>query len=142
MVPRRVEQFLYHPTENQKLIWKGKAVGVVRANVRSCSMCGSNMLLQTYKSGLVYADLLARERAAEGIFELKTEKVPDAIKKFLEKAKKLSEDSVFKNRISETRMFIGELIGEYTILRKEEIIHLTVRRKAMLKHKIVFKLFT
>jgi hypothetical protein len=75
-----------------------------------------------------YADVLAKERAGEGLFELKTERIDKAIRKFLEKAEGLSENLVFKNRISETRMFSGELAGEYTTVGPD-IIHLILKRK-------------
>jgi ribosomal protein S27AE len=77
-----------------------------------------------------YADVLAKERAADGLFELRTERVPDAIKGFLEKAQKLSETPVFKNRISETRIFSGDLAGEYTCMGSN-VIHLILKRKTI-----------
>ncbi len=76
-----------------------------------------------------YADILAKERAGDRLFELKTDKVSDAIRRFLEKAQKLSETSTFKNKISETWMFSGELAGEYTTMGSD-VIHLTLKRKA------------
>jgi len=75
-----------------------------------------------------YADVLAKERAEEGLFALKTERIPEAIKKFLQKAYGLSETLNFKNRISETRMLSGELIGEYSVLGPD-VIHLILKRK-------------
>lgn len=75
-----------------------------------------------------YADVLARKRAGDDLFELKTDRVPEAIKRFLGKAQKLSETSVFKNRIGETRMFSGDLAGEYTTLGLN-LIHLVLKRK-------------
>lgn len=77
-----------------------------------------------------YADVLARERAGEGLFALRTERIPEAIRKFLEKAEGLSETPIFKNRISETGMFSGELAGEYTTM-KSDVIHLMLKRKAV-----------
>jgi len=75
-----------------------------------------------------YADVLAKERAKEGLFILKTERIPKAIKKFMEKAKNLSETSVFKNQTGETKMLSGELAGEYTTLG-DDVIHLLLKRK-------------
>ena len=75
-----------------------------------------------------YADILAKERAGEGLFALRTERIPEAIKKFLEKAESLPETLVFKNRVSETRMLSGELLGEYTTLGSDTI-HLILKRK-------------
>lgn len=77
-----------------------------------------------------YADVLAKERAKDDLFELKTDKVPEAIKKFFEKAQKLSETSVFKNSIGETKMLLGELTGEYTTLGSN-VIHLILKRKTI-----------
>lgn len=77
-----------------------------------------------------YADVLAKERAKGSLFELKTDRVPDTIKSFLEKAQGLSETSVFRNRLCETRMFSGELAGEYTTLWSD-VIHLILKRKAI-----------
>ena len=75
-----------------------------------------------------YADILAKERADEGLFSLRTERVPESIKKFLANAEKLSETTLFKNRISETKMLSGELTGEYTIMGSD-MIHLVLKRK-------------
>lgn len=75
-----------------------------------------------------YAGVLAKERAGEGLFDLKTERIPQAIKKFLEKAENLSETLVFKNKICETNMFSGELIGEYTAMASNAI-HLLLKSK-------------
>ena len=77
-----------------------------------------------------YADVLAKERAGEDLFELKADRVPGAIKRFFEKAQKLSEISGFKNRISKTTIFSGELAGEYTTMRSD-VIHLILKRKAI-----------
>jgi len=75
-----------------------------------------------------YADILAKERTGEGLFDLRTERIPEAIKKFLEEAERLSETLVFKNRVSETRMLSGELLGEYTTIGSDTI-HLILKRK-------------
>jgi len=75
-----------------------------------------------------YADILAKERAGEGLFALRTERIPEAIKKFLEKAGSLPETLVFKNRVGETRMLSGELLGEYTTMGSDTI-HLILKRK-------------
>jgi len=77
-----------------------------------------------------YADVLAKERAGKALFELKTERVPEAIKEFLERALKLSETSVFKNAISETWMLSGELNGECTTIGTN-VIHLILKRKVL-----------
>jgi len=77
-----------------------------------------------------YADVLAKERAGEGLFALRAEQIPKAIRRFLEKAERPSVTSVFKNRTSETRMLSGELAGEYTIV-ESDVIHLTLKRKAL-----------
>ena len=75
-----------------------------------------------------YADILAKERAKGGLFILKSERIPRAIKKFMEKAKTLSETSVFRSQTGETRMLSGELAGEYTTLG-DDVIHLLLKRK-------------
>jgi len=75
-----------------------------------------------------YADILAKERSGEGLFALRTERIPEAIKKFLEKAESLPETLVFKNRVSETRMLSSELLGEYTTIGSDAI-HLILKRK-------------
>lgn len=75
-----------------------------------------------------YPDILAKKRAGDSLFELNTCKVPDAIRRFLQKAEKLFESSVFRNRISETRMFSGDLAGEYTIFGLN-VIHLILKKK-------------
>lgn len=77
-----------------------------------------------------YADVLAKERASDSLFELKTDRIPGAINRFLEKAQKLSETSVFRNRVCETRMFSGALAGEYTTIGSD-VIHLTLKRKTL-----------
>jgi hypothetical protein len=77
-----------------------------------------------------YADIIAKERAGDSLFALKADRVPGVIKGFLEKAQKLSETSVFKNRVSETSMFSGELAGEYTSMGSD-VIHLILKRKAV-----------
>jgi len=77
-----------------------------------------------------YADLLAKERAEEGLFALRAEQVPEAIRNFLEKAQRLSEISVFKNRVGETRMLSGELAGEYTTMRSS-VTHFILKRKTL-----------
>jgi len=75
-----------------------------------------------------YADVLAKERVAEGLFALKTERIPEAVKKFLEKAEGLPETSIFKNRIGETRVLSGEVTGEYSTIGPD-VIHLILKRK-------------
>jgi hypothetical protein len=74
-----------------------------------------------------YADVLAKERVGQGLFALKVEKTPEAIKGFLRKAEGLSENSVFKNEISKTCTLSGELSGEYSTLR-HDLIHLILKR--------------
>ncbi len=75
-----------------------------------------------------YADVLAKERGVEGLFALKTERIPQAIRKFLESAESLPETSIFKNRVGETMLLSGELVGEYTTVGSD-VIHLMLKRK-------------
>jgi len=75
-----------------------------------------------------YADILAKERAGDYLFELKTDRVPTAVEKFLKEAQKLSEASVVKNKLGETRMFTGKLAGEYTTLGST-VIHMILKKK-------------
>lgn len=75
-----------------------------------------------------YADVLARERSGEGLFALKTEQVPDAIKRFLQRTYNLIETASFKNHVNETRILSGELVGEYSTI-ESDVIHLILKRK-------------
>jgi hypothetical protein len=75
-----------------------------------------------------YADVLAKERVGDGLFALKVERIPNAIKEFLREAEGLTENSVFKNKICETYTLSGKLIGEYSTL-KHDVIHLILKRK-------------
>jgi len=77
-----------------------------------------------------YADVLARERAGEGLFALKVERIPGAIKEFLGKAESLSKNSVFKNKLSETWALSGKLIGEFSMLN-DDFIHLILKRNSV-----------
>ena len=74
-----------------------------------------------------YADVLAKERAGQGLFTLKVERIPEAIKEFLRKAEGLSQNSVFRNKIGETRTLSGDLIGEYSTLG-QDLVHLILKR--------------
>lgn len=74
-----------------------------------------------------YADVLAKERAGDGLFALKVERIPRAIKEFLRKAEGLTENSVFENKISETWTLSGGLIGEYSTLG-HGFVHLILKR--------------
>ena len=76
-----------------------------------------------------YTDVLARERARGGLFALKAERIPGTVEEFLQKAMHLSQNSAFKNRISETRILSGELIGEYSVLG-HDLVHLILKRTA------------
>jgi hypothetical protein len=78
-----------------------------------------------------YADVLARERATEGLFALKVERIPGVIKEFVRKASSLSENSVFSNKISETRTLSGDLIGEYSTLG-QDLLHLILKRNEVI----------
>ncbi len=75
-----------------------------------------------------YTDVLAKDRSADGIFELKKDRIPNAITKFLTQALQLNESTSFRNRISETRIFNGTMAGEYTTLYSEAV-HLLLKRK-------------
>jgi hypothetical protein len=77
-----------------------------------------------------YADILAKERSGEGLFSFKAEQVPDAIKKFLQRANNLNETTNLKNHVNETRTLSGELVGEYSTI-ESDVIHLILKRKTM-----------
>lgn len=75
-----------------------------------------------------YADILVKERSGEGLFSLRTERIPRAIRQLLDKAQGLSETSMFRNQLGQTKMLSGELVGEYTTLGSA-VIHLALKRK-------------
>jgi len=74
-----------------------------------------------------YADVLTKERAAEGLFELKSERIPFVVRNFLKKAKNLSETMVLRDQIWETKALSGDLIGECTTLHSN-VMHLILKR--------------
>ena len=75
-----------------------------------------------------YADVIVRERAREGPFALKTERIPEAVRRFLKQAETLKETTNSRNKISETRMLSGGLMGEYTTIG-QHVVHVILKRK-------------
>jgi hypothetical protein len=115
------------------LFSKEEAEFALKLSARGLEMFNHPDSWQAFSSPIVrnYADILAKERAGDSLFELKTDRVPTAVEKFLKDAQKLSEVSVVKNKLGETRMFTGKLAGEYTTLGST-VIHMILKRKQTL----------